>query len=362
MRIMFEVNHPVDVNVFKYVIRNLQNHGHNVKVIAEEREEIVSKLCKVYGLDFEVVGHKVPSLINKAINMIKIDVNLLKAAKSFDPDLFVTPSSPYCGHISRLLRKPHIGWADTEAARLVSFMAFPLMNTILTPSVFNGKVPHKKHICFNGYKELSYLHPNQFNPDPSILDELGFSKNDKIIIVRLSAKTSTHDVGVKGFNIKKPEKILQCIKVLEEYGQVILKSEVSLGEKFDRYLLSIPLEKFHDLLAFSDLYIGEGTTTASEAGVLGVPWILVSNQTRGYLSDQQKNYGLGYIISNPEEAIPKGIELLENPNIKQEWQKKREKLLKDKIDVTAFLTWFIENYPESFQIMKENPEYQERFK
>lgn len=32
------------------------------------------------------------------------------------------------------------------------------------------------------------------------------------------------------------------------------------------------------------------------------------------------------------------------------------------IDYVAFLTWFIENYPESQKIMKENPDYQWRFK
>ena len=48
--------------------------------------------------------------------------------------------------------------------------------------------------------------------------------------------------------------------------------------------------------------------------------------------------------------------------LKREWTRKRGKLLKDKIDVTAFMVWFIENYPQSFEIMKENPEYQEKFK
>ena len=38
------------------------------------------------------------------------------------------------------------------------------------------------------------------------------------------------------------------------------------------------------------------------------------------------------------------------------------KLLKDKIDLTAFMVWFIENFPESFKEFKENPEIQWRFK
>jgi hypothetical protein len=31
-------------------------------------------------------------------------------------------------------------------------------------------------------------------------------------------------------------------------------------------------------------------------------------------------------------------------------------MLSDKIDVTAFMVWFVENYPESVKIMKENPD------
>lgn len=37
-------------------------------------------------------------------------------------------------------------------------------------------------------------------------------------------------------------------------------------------------------------------------------------------------------------------------------------MLSDKIDVTAFMVWFIENYPKSAKIMKENPsETEKRF-
>jgi len=48
--------------------------------------------------------------------------------------------------------------------------------------------------------------------------------------------------------------------------------------------------------------------------------------------------------------------------IREEWQKKREKMLSEKIDVTAFLVWFVETWPDSRKIMKEDPGWQERFK
>jgi len=37
-------------------------------------------------------------------------------------------------------------------------------------------------------------------------------------------------------------------------------------------------------------------------------------------------------------------------------------MLNDKIDVTGFMVWFVENYPESKRIMLANPDYQFRFK
>jgi hypothetical protein len=64
------------------------------------------------------------------------------------------------------------------------------------------------------------------------------------------------------------------------------------------------------------------------------------------------------------KALQKCIELLkrDKQGLANEWRIKRDKLLNDHIDVTAFLVWFVENYPESKRIMEENPEYQYRFK
>jgi hypothetical protein len=47
---------------------------------------------------------------------------------------------------------------------------------------------------------------------------------------------------------------------------------------------------------------------------------------------------------------------------KEIFQGYRNTVLQDKIDVTSFWAWLIENYSQSAQIMKENPNYQYRFK
>lgn len=56
-----------------------------------------------------------------------------------------------------------------------------------------------------------------------------------------------------------------------------------------------------------------------------------------------------------KEAFDKALELLENNDLRKEGKNKRERLLEDKIDVTAFMCEFVEHYPESFEGLKKNP-------
>ena len=47
------------------------------------------------------------------------------------------------------------------------------------------------------------------------------------------------------------------------------------------------------------------------------------------------------------------IQELLSREFKKQWKIKRDRLLADKIDVTEFYVWFIENYPESAKIMRK---------
>jgi predicted glycosyltransferase len=122
----------------------------------------------------------------------------------------------------------------------------------------------------------------------------------------------------------------------------------------------------HDAIAFCSLLYGESATMASESAMLGVPSIYLDNTGRYYTTEQEEKYGLVFNYSESEDdqvkSIAKAVELLETNDLLQEWTKRRDRMLNDKIDVTVFLVWFIENWPESFNILKENPDYQYNFK
>ena len=105
---------------------------------------------------------------------------------------------------------------------------------------------------------------------------------------------------------------------------------------------------------------------ASECAVLGTHAIRVSTVGLGYMEEEEEKYNLVYNFSDKKtmekEALDKALELLRNSNLRKVGARKRENLLKNKINVTAFIVWFIENYPESFKEMKENPDIQRRFR
>ncbi|MBE0637712.1 MAG: hypothetical protein IH598_04270 [Bacteroidales bacterium] len=67
-----------------------------------------------------------------------------------------------------------------------------------------------------------------------------------------------------------------------------------------------------------------------------------------YTREQEVNYGLAfnYTVSEQDQkrAIAKGLEPITTPGFKEQWQQKKEKMLKEKIDVTVWLVDFVEKF------------------
>jgi predicted glycosyltransferase len=345
MKILFGVSHPAHVHLFKNAIWQLMQRGHEPKIIAMKKE-ITLQLLDAYNFKYEVFGKNVNGLVNKLINVARLDRNLYRIIKGFNPDMLISTGSPYLAQVGRLLAKPHIAFGDTEIDRMGNHFTVPFCAAICVGTSFQKKFEPKKEVRYNGYHELAYLHPNYFTPNASILSQFGLAQNEKIILTRFIGWSAVHDIGARGFGFKSTIEMLEFLKKIERYGRVFLTTEIRLPKEFEKYLLKIPSHKLHDMLAFSSLYVGEGATMASEAGVLGVPWIFVSSTKRGYLEDQERNYALGWRVKSAEDALKKAEYLLsmDTAEIRREWQKKREKQLSEKIDVTAFMVGFIENW------------------
>ena len=350
MRILVDIGHPAHVHLFKNMIWELEKDGHEVKIAAKDRG-IIFKLLDTYDFVYEKVDRDRDSLANKALGLAIREFKILKMIREFKPDISVGMGPIHLAHISKLINKPCLSFTDTEHDRFERLMSDPFVTTICTPSCFKKDLG-KKQVRYNGYHELAYLHPNYFKPDSTVLDDLGLSKDDKFIILRFVSWGAAHDVGRYGIS---PKMKAEYISKLEQYGEVFIISEGELEKEFEGSKLKIAPEKFHSLLSYAQLYIGEGGSTATEAAILGTPSIHISTTAKfcGNFDDLHTNYNLIYTFSDDRQALEKAIDILEDPESKKKWKMRRDKMLKDKIDVTAFMTNFIENYPQSFYELKE---------
>ncbi|MCG8551062.1 MAG: DUF354 domain-containing protein, partial [Desulfobacterales bacterium] len=287
MRIFIGICHPKDVHFWKHVIHNLEKDGHEVRILAWDKD-VTLYLLDTYGFDYEVIGKSYKNFLMKFYDMLRSDVKVLKAAMKFKPDLFIH-GDPYLAHVSTITGKYHIEYCDTDHAKLIHLTTFPFSDVICTPASFNKEVDPKKHLTFNGYSELAYLHPAYFKPNPSVLDELGLKMGERFIVMRFVAWGASHDVNQQGFNSKE-----EIVEGLEKYGRVFIVSEKELDESLEKYRISIPAQKVHDLLYYATLYIGEGATMASEAAILGTPSIYINTLRLGYTDEEENEYGLLY--------------------------------------------------------------------
>lgn len=359
-KILIDIGHPAHVHYFKNFIKIMESKGYQF-LIGSRNKEIEHYLLKKYNIPFFNRAKGQDELIGKVFYYFKAVYIIYFKAMKFAPDIIMSFGSPYAAIVSKLLGKPHIAFDDTEHAKLEHLMYLPFTRNVLTPSCFTKNLGSKQ-IRFNGYMELCYLHSEYFTPNNSILDILGVRKNEKYIIMRFVSWNASHDVGHSGLGLEMKKK---AVKKLSKYAKVFISSEGELPEDLKQYQIKIPPERMHDALAFATLLYGESSTMASECACLGTPAIFHDNNGRGYTDEEESKYKLVFnyseSLADQEKSIAKSIELLNTPNLKQEWQKRRQRMLSKKINVTAFMVWFIENYPTSVKIMKENPDYQLRF-
>ena len=63
--------------------------------------------------------------------------------------------------------------------------------------------------------------------------------------------------------------------------------------------------------------------------------------------DEKYHLTKGISSKEPEVLYAKIDEILAMPDARKTYQKRRKVMLDEKIDVTRFWVWFLENYPES---------------
>jgi len=364
MNVAVFVSTPAQFHFYRNIVRTLNNSEEKVYLLARDYGETLDLLNET-GFEYFVFSRppkgakrilSLPSDIHRAVSWLRDkNVNI------------VTGFEIYGAYTSKLLKVPYVQFYDSEPSihKLLSLqfkLIMPATDVVLTPESFRDDLG-RKHLRIASYKELAYLHPNYYKPNDDILDMLGISTGEEYAVLRFNAFDAAHDEGIAGFS--NGDKI-KLVKKLERHVRVFISPEGKIPRELEKYVLRVPKSRIHDVIYHAKLLIGDSGTMTTEAAVLGTPAIMVHTKAFefGIFEELEQKYKLifRYHHTQSKAAIEKALELVQINGLKKEWKKKRETLLKEKIDITSFMVWFLENYPESLEEFRQNPNIQYRFR
>lgn len=340
MNVLIDINHPAHVHLFKHTIWELQEHGHEVTVTSREKE-ITTDLLDYYDTDHIALSSVGDSLFGLATEFVAKEVALFSQARVVDPDVYIG-CNPAISHVSALLGGRCIMLHDSEPTPVREYLFRPFADHILTPAGFDDDLGDKQ-IRYPGYHELAYLHPDRFDPDPDRLREHDVDPDEEFYVLRFIAWGAHHDAGQSGLSFEAQREL---VSILEESGTVYITTEDDLPAEFEEYKLPVPPHLIHDLLYCADMYVGDSQTMATEAAVLGTPAIRSNsfageNDMSNFL-ELEEEYELLYSTPQEEAALQRVRELFREPDLNEMWNQRRQRLLREKRDVTNVIVETIE--------------------
>lgn len=364
MKIAIFLGHPAQFHMFKHMAKNLRDKGHKVEFLVK-RKDILEKLVKDSGFDYTIV-RKQERQSSDTLTMIcvvlKTAFNMLWYMLTRRPKIII---GTYGSIFAKMVPIKFIVCNEDDASVVPKFakLAYPNASVILTPVSCDCGQWNDKAIKYAGFQKLAYLHPNVFTPDKSIVEKY-FGKGYKpYVLMRFAKLNAHHDDGITGMTDQLAETVIERLST--KYN-VYISSERPLTASLEKYRLHINLYDIHHLMAFADLFVGDSQSMSVESALLGIPNIRFNSFAGriGVLKELEEKYHLTIGISSdkPDVLLETIDNFIRTPEILDQYKNNRQKLLQDKIDVTQFLTWFVDNYPESSQIMKDNPDYQYRFR
>ncbi len=339
MRILIDIGHPGHVHFFRHAVAKLKQRGHDLMICARDKD-VTLQLLTHYGFPFKTLSGIGNGTLELSMEFLKREWGLIRVIKAFKPDVLTAIGGLFIAPVSKLMRKPSIVFTDSEPVLLDNYLTYPFATLISTPDCFLREVPCR-HLRYNGYHELAYLHPKYFKPDPGVLRELGIAKDEPFIILRFVAWKASHDIGQHGFSIKFKEKM---IEQLGRFGRILISSESPLPQAFEPYRFRLPPHRIHHALYYASLFMGDGATMATEAAILGTPSVRSSSMAlnMGNFIELMNKYQLVLSYRYPGMALESAIKLLQEADIKKKWKQRRDQMLSEKIDVTQYIVDMLE--------------------
>lgn len=360
MKIVVGIAHPKQVYMFKNLIKSFQDNHHEVLVLVVDKE-VSCKLLDVFGIEYVKIGVNKKKYLQKIFAIIPLTIKTFIKSFFFKPDLYIGQALPHFALNSFFFQKPFILLEDTEIAKSLYNQVMKFVSSVITNSNFLDDFKDK-HIRVDANLECAYLHPNVYKPDKEIFRYLEIAEGERYVFLRFVSWSAFHDKGHRGLSLDAK---IKAVEEFSKYTKVFISSEYELEDIFKKYEVNIPVNLFHSLEYYADLVFGESPTITTESAMLGTPSLCISSWAHGNLGNfkELSKCDMSHSFHPNDEylAIDKGIEILKG-KLKITYKGRSLKFMEEHINLSAFLYWFILNYPQSHQIVIEDPNYQDRFK
>lgn len=346
MRVLIDIGHPASVHFFSNFAKQMEKRGHTILFTIREKD-VVKELMDYYNFKYISFGKTPENMIKKMFNILTYSFKILAISIKFKPDLFFTRGAYYLFLSSFLLNKPIISNLNTDVS-YINYLLHKLPDCIMTSTSFKYNFPPKKHVRYPGISELALLHPKVFTPKMEILKLYNIKPADRFILVRFVNFKSYDDRGKTGI---EENKRVEFIKKLSNLAKVFISSEVKLEKELENLHLELSENyktgHLQHLEFYASAFVGDSGAMTAECSILATPSIYISNKNLGFIDELVNKYKLAYQVSSPQQGIDKVYDLLKDDNIQETWEKRRNTFISDSINLTNFMIWLIEKYPNS---------------
>jgi predicted glycosyltransferase len=337
MKILFDIKHPAQLNLFKGISRELREENWDVTICYLQRGKLPGIIKKEYpGFNTVPVGSSNGtkwSILWEG--NIKRTLAFLDLIKKEHYNICVAASSIPLALACKIAGIPVIQFYDDPERKRINRINASLSSQLFFPPIVkkNGKVS-----VFNCLKEWSYLSPGRFTPAEKAPGQYGLKPYEYIFVREVSNKSFNYYNQQDGI-------ISSFAGRIDANTKVILSLEdKSYAARYPAHwtILQEPVEDIHSLIYYSRLVISSGDSMAREGAMLGVPSIYCGTRK---MKANELLMQAGILQHLPgESALPFISNSIETAFDREKQSGTRNRLLQQWDDMTVFMKEQINRY------------------
>ena len=301
MRVWVDLTNSPHVLVLRPVIEQLRRDGHEVSITARDFAQTLG-LCERFGLDCVPIGrHRGGSVVAKTGGLLDRSFALTRWARGRRFDVSFGHGSNDVTVASALLRIPCATMFDYEWATVQHNVNCRLAQAVVVPDAIPPERVYRygarnKLRRYEGLKEEYYL--SDFEPDVSVLEQLGLDPAAPIAVVRTPPAVSL-------YHRFENDLFGAVLERLQGAQAVVLprtdEQRAELG-RAGGFIVPEQAIDAQSLIFYADLVVSAGGTMNREAVALGTPVFTVFEGRLGAVDERLIADGRLKRLRRPEDV------------------------------------------------------------